>query len=132
MPRPHAILIVGIEPEAVDFSDPDLPPGMTAEKISGGLAEAQKQFAAQGDRADLCLVQPDSSADAAIAAQLARTAYDCVVVGGGIRVPKANVVLFETVINAIHRHAPHAAIAFNTSPEDSAAAAARVLSRDAN
>lgn len=130
MPKPHAILIVGIAPAAVDFSDPDLPPGMTAEKIAAGLADAQRQFADQGDHADLCLFQLDGSAEAVIAAQLARAAYDCVVVGGGIRVPQANLALFETVINAIHRHAPRAAIAFNTSPHDSTAAAARVLPRD--
>ena len=33
--------------------------------------------------------------------------------------------LFEAVINAIHRAAPQAAIAFNTRPDDSGAAAAR-------
>lgn len=36
-------------------------------------------------------------------------------------------VLFEAVINAIHRGAPAAAIAFNTRPDDSADAAARWL-----
>jgi hypothetical protein len=34
-------------------------------------------------------------------------------------------VLFEKLVNAIHRAAPQAAIAFNTRPEDSGAAAAR-------
>jgi len=33
--------------------------------------------------------------------------------------------MFEAVINAVHRAAPGAAIAFNTHPEDSADAAAR-------
>ncbi len=129
MTRSRAVLIVGIEPEAVDFSDPDLPPGMTAEKIAAGLAGAQKQFADQGDRADLCLVRLDGSAEAVVVAQLDGAAYDCVVVGGGIRLPATHLVLFEKIINLIHRHAPRAAIAFNTSPEDSAAAVARVLSR---
>lgn len=129
MPHPLTVLIVGIEPEAVDFTDPDLPPGMNAGKIAAGLADAQKQFADQGDRADLCLVQLDGSAEAAIVAQLGRAAYDCIVVGGGIRKPDRHLALFELVINLIHRHAPAAAIAFNTSPQDSAKAAARALSR---
>jgi len=34
-------------------------------------------------------------------------------------------MLFERVVNAVHRAAPQAAIAFNTRPEDSGAAAAR-------
>jgi hypothetical protein len=33
--------------------------------------------------------------------------------------------VFEAVVNAVHRAAPQAAIAFNTRPEDSGAAAAR-------
>ena len=41
------ILLVGWEPETVDFSDPALPPGMTAEKIRAGVAVALKQFAAR-------------------------------------------------------------------------------------
>ena len=36
-------------------------------------------------------------------------------------------LLFETLINAVHKAAPGAAIAFNTRPEDSADAAARWL-----
>ena len=37
----------------------------------------------------------------------------------------------EAVINAVHRAAPGAAIAFNTRPDDSAAAAARWLQVEA-
>jgi hypothetical protein len=51
--------------------------------------------------------------------------YDCVVIGGGIRLPPKSLPLFETVVNIIHKAAPDAAIAFNTRPEDTAAAAAR-------
>ena len=38
------ILLVGYDPETVDFSDPALPPGMTVEKIHAGIAVAMKQF----------------------------------------------------------------------------------------
>jgi hypothetical protein len=57
-------------------------------------------------------------------------AYDCVVIGAGIRLPPPSLSLFETVINAVHRAAPAAAIAFNTRPEDTADAAARWLKAD--
>ena len=53
--------------------------------------------------------------------------YDCVVIGAGIRQPPRNLPMLETVINAVHRAAPGATIAFNTHPEDSADAAARWL-----
>jgi hypothetical protein len=47
--------------------------------------------------------------------------------GAGIRLPPLSLSLFEAVINAVHRAAPHAAIAFNTRPEDAADAASRWL-----
>jgi hypothetical protein len=53
--------------------------------------------------------------------------YDCVVIGGGLRIPPKSLALFETVVNIIHKAAPKAAIAFNTRPEDTADAAARHL-----
>ena len=34
MPR---ILLLGLDPETVDFSDPALPPGMTVEKVRAGI-----------------------------------------------------------------------------------------------
>jgi hypothetical protein len=39
-------------------------------------------------------------------------------------------LLFETVVNAVHKAAPSCAIAFNTRPEDTAEAAARWLKDD--
>ena len=56
--------------------------------------------------------------------RLAEGRYDCVVIGAGVRLPPGRLVLFEVLVNAIHRAAPGAAIAFNTRPEDSSAAAA--------
>jgi hypothetical protein len=47
------------------------------------------------------------------------------VIGAGVRLPPNLLTLFEQVVNAIRRAAPQAAIAFNTRPEDSGAAAAR-------
>jgi len=32
------VLLVGYDPETVDYSNPALPPGMSADKISAGLA----------------------------------------------------------------------------------------------
>jgi hypothetical protein len=92
------ILFVGQKPETVDFSDPSLPPGFNAEKINAMLETGLKA-----------------------------AAYDCVVIGGGLRLPPKSLALFETVVNIIHKMAPNAAIAFNTNPEDTAESAARQL-----
>ncbi len=121
------VLFVGQLPETVDFSDPALPPGMSAEKIRAGVAIAEADMAARGWQVDPCMILPDETAGPAIEAMLAAASYDCVVIGAGLRLPPRSLRLFETVINAIHKAAPGATIALNTRPEDSAEAAARWL-----
>ena len=121
------ILFVGQQPETVDFSDPALPPGFNAEKIHAGIAVALRQITERGWHADLCLIRPDGTAPATLERQLVTNVYDCVVIGGGIRIPPKSLLLFEALINVVHKAAPGAAIAFNTRPEDSADAAARWL-----
>ena len=119
------ILLLGLDPEAVDFSDPALPPGMTAEKVHAGIAVALKQFTDRGWESDVGFILPDETAGPTVERQLRSMNYDCVVVGGGVRLPPRHLALFEIVINAIRKAAPGAAIAFNTRPDDSADAAAR-------
>ena len=88
------------------------------------------QMKERGWHADLCLIRPDQTAGATLATQLATKPYDCVVIGGGVRMPPKNLLLLETLINAVHKAAPGVAIAFNTRPEDTAEAAARWVKTD--
>lgn len=122
------VLFVGQKPETVDFTDPALPPGFYSAKIHAGIAIGMQQMQDRGWDADLCLVQPDASAAIELSQQLATKSYDCVVIGGGIRIPPKSLQLFETLVNTVHVAAPHARIAFNTSPLDTAEAAERWLS----
>ena len=126
-PQAKKVLFVGQQPETVDFSDPALPPGFDAARIHAGIAVGMRQMADRGWQADLCLVRPDESATQVLEAQLSRTSYDCVVIGGGIRLPPASLLLFERLINTVHKAAPQASMAFNTSPPDTGDAAARWL-----
>jgi hypothetical protein len=121
------ILFVGQKPETVDFSDPSLPPGFDADKINAGIAIAVEKIAKRGWQGDTCMITPDDAGRAMLERQLKAAAYDCVVIGGGLRLPPKGLVLFETVVNIVHKTAPGAAIAFNTTPEDTADAAARQL-----
>jgi hypothetical protein len=125
--RMTRVLFVGQQPETVDFSDPAIPPGFNAEKIHAGIAIALAKMAERGWQADPCMVPPDATAGPMVEKQLATAAYDCVVIGGGIRLPPKSLWLFETMVNAVRKAAPHAAIAFNTRPEDTAEAAGRWL-----
>jgi hypothetical protein len=119
------ILFVGFDPGTVDFSDPALPPGMTAEKFHAAVKFALEDFARRGWHAQNCFIRPDETAIPTIERFLTGDIYDCVVIGAGVRLPRNGLVLFEAVVNTIHRMAPQASIAFNTRPEDSGEAAAR-------
>ena len=125
------VLFVGQKPETVDFSDPALPPGFNAEKIQAGIDIAKTTMTERGWDGDLCMIAPDDSGIATLTAQLAQSTYDCVVIGGGLRLPPKGLLFFERVVNAIHQGAPKAAIAFNTRPQDTAEAAARWIAQRA-
>jgi hypothetical protein len=129
-PDPKRVLFIGQQPETVDFSDPALPPGFDAAKIHAGIKIGMQQMADRGWSADLCLVPPDASASETVRQRLAATAYDAVVIGGGIRIPPKSLSLFERLVNAVHQGAPRAAIAFNTTPQDTADAAARWIAAE--
>jgi hypothetical protein len=124
------VLFVGQKPETVDFSDPSLPPGFNAEKIQAGIDIAQTTMTERGWDADICMIAPDDSGIATLAAKLASVDYDCVVIGGGLRIPPKGLLFFEKVVNAVHESATKAALAFNTRPEDTAEAAARWIGAD--
>ena len=119
------VLFVGQIPETVDYSDPALPPGLNAEKIYAGIDVAAAKIAEKGWLGDICNIAPDDDGIATLEKQLASATYDCVVVGGGLRLPPKGLLMFEKVVNSIHKTAPGAAIAFNTRPEDTAEAADR-------
>jgi hypothetical protein len=123
----YRVLFVGYDPETVDYSDPALPPGMTAEKIHEGIRFVLEQMVDRGWQADWCPIRPDQNASQTVERHLVSQQYDCVVIGAGVRLPAKSLITFEAVVNAVHRTAPTATIAFNTRPEDSADAAARWL-----
>src|ERR1700745_2475616 len=81
------VLLIGLDPETVDFSDPALPPGMTAEKVHAGIVVAERQFAERGWEGDVGLIRPDETAGPAVERLLASKSYDCVVIGAGVRLP---------------------------------------------
>ena len=119
------VVLIGLDPVTVDFSDPALPPGMTVEKIHAGIKIAMDDFESRGWHAELCYINPDETAVPTVERCLAGDPCDCAVIGAGVRLPPNRLVLFEAIVNAIRRAAPQTAIAFNTRPDDSGAAAAR-------
>jgi len=127
------VLLVGLDPAAVNFSDPALPPGLDAAKIENGIKATLADMRGRGWTADHCYITPDIAAAAqTLADALSAHRYDCLVIGGGVRLPPRNLPLFERLINTARKAAPGTAIAFNSTPLDSADAAVRAMRGEAD
>jgi hypothetical protein len=113
------VLVIGLDPARLSGWDPA--------PVLAAIARGEARFAELGIEADMCLVAPDDNPEAAVTEALTGREYACVVVGGGIRKHEPLLELFERVVNLVHRHAPAAAIAFNSTPEDTPEAALRWL-----
>lgn len=122
---PHGVLVIGLDPYRVPGP---WDPAPVADAIKVGVA----RFAEHGVDVQTCLVGLDGSDDveAVVGAALRERPWKVVVVGGGVRKPEEQLDLFETMVNLVRCHAPHAAIAFNSTPTDTFEAAARWLDRD--
>jgi len=122
------VLIVGLDPALIDFSDPAYAafPGLDAAKVRGALERDKAELERLGYQAELCLTDFGETAETVLAQRLDAAPWDCVMIGAGVRVIPSNFLLFETLVNVVHRHAPReAAICFNTRPDDTAAAVRR-------
>ncbi|WP_052865324.1 hypothetical protein [Streptomyces niger] len=114
-----AVLVVGYDPEAI--------PGVDGNALRASLDAELARFGENGIDAAMALIVFDETAEPALVASLTERPWDVVVVGGGIRRTEQLLPLFEQVVNLIRRHAPQAAIAFNTSGGTSVEAARRWL-----
>jgi hypothetical protein len=111
------VLVLGLDPYRV-------PGPWDPQPVAAGIEVGRARFREHGVTAEFCLFGLDGSDDveAVVTAALRAQAWECVVVGGGVRNQPA---LFEMVVNLIRHHAAEAAVAFNTTPEDTFEAAAR-------
>ena len=114
------VLVIGLNPYRVPGP---WDPKPVAEAIDAGM----RKFTEHNVSAESCLVGLDGQDDPEkmVTAALRADAWDCVIVGGGIRTSEDQLRLFERVINVVRVHAPDAAIAFNDTPMDTYEAAAR-------
>jgi hypothetical protein len=113
------VLVIGLDPEKI--------PGWDPEPVVAAIKRGQARFGEYGIEADMCLVVPDENPEGEIVEALTRNDYACVVIGGGIRKHEPFLEFFERVVNLVRQHAPGAAIAFNSTPDDTADAARRWL-----
>lgn len=117
---PPRVLVIGLDPYRVPGPwDPE----PVARAIEAGLAE----FAEHGVAVETCLIGLDGSDDVeeVVGDALRAHSWECVTIGGGLRHSDDQVELLELVVNLVRLHAPDAALAFNSTPAGTYAAAAR-------
>ncbi|MER6952093.1 hypothetical protein ABT294_49605 [Nonomuraea sp. NPDC000554] len=95
--------------------------------VADAIAIGMARFTEHGIGVETCLFGLDGSDDVEtiVSHTLSARPWECVVIGGGVRKPEDQLELFEQIINLVRRHAPSAAIAFNSNPTDTFDAAAR-------
>jgi hypothetical protein len=121
------ILLIGIDPFLIDFSSPEFAafPGLNAEKVEAGIKGSIAELSGLGYEIRLCWVDFGQTAASAVQKELQNNSFDAVLIGAGIRVPPANFILFEQLINVLHEYGAKAKICFNTNPKDTVAAVQR-------
>ena|SRR5689334_22859087 len=128
MSNQKTVLLIGLDPALIDFSKPGYPPGMNTAKVMAGLNASEEELKRLGYGVEMCLTDFGATAEAVAERALKRKPFDCVMIGAGVRTVPANLLLFEKLVNVVHRHAPQAKICFNTLPSDTAEAVKRWLS----
>jgi hypothetical protein len=119
------VLAVGLHPDYVDFSKVPIP-GLTAPTLMASLDAEKAKLTDLGYDVRMCLIDDGKTAETVVAEALARGDIDCVMIGAGVRTLPPHFLLFEKLINVLHRHAPIATrICFNTNPGDTAEAVQR-------
>jgi hypothetical protein len=121
--RSPRVLVIGLDPYRV-------PGPWDPEPVAAAIEDGLAQFAEHGVGVETCLIGLDGSDDveAVVGNALKAHPWECVTLGGGLRHSDDQVELLEQVVNLVRRHAPDAAIAFNSNPATTYEAAARWIS----
>ena len=119
------VLLVGLDPDIVDYAKSPVP-GLTAEKVRAAVEADTAKLTTLGYRVKSLYVDDGNSAETVLTDELATGGYDCIMIGAGLRVVPPYFLLFEKLINVVHRHAPASTrLCFNSNPTDTAEAVMR-------
>jgi hypothetical protein len=123
------VLVIGVDPSTLDPAEWGVTPEQNT-MVQDAIAESERSFRDAGYDIDMCLIALDADLESKLVPRLRAKSWDVVVIGGGIRKPPELLELFEQIMNAVHQHAPQAALAFNTTPTDCLQAAKRWIGVD--
>ena len=79
------VLLVGLDPDIVDYSKSPVP-GLTAAKVRAAVEVDKAKLESIGYSVKSLYVDDGKTAEAALTAELSRGGYDCIMVGAGLRI----------------------------------------------
>jgi len=119
------VLLVGLDPDIVDYTKSPVP-GLTAAKVRAAVEADSAKLETLGYSVKSLYVDDGKTAEAVLTDALTTSRYDCIMIRTGLRVVPPYFLLFEKLINIVHRHAPASSkLCFNSNPADTAEAVKR-------
>ena len=115
------VIAIGLDPAVVDYSGM---PQFTPEMFRSYIDTQIERVRSLGYDVTSCLIDLGETAETVTMKALGSDRFDCVLIGAGLR-QADRLLLFEKIINVVHRLAPQASICFNTTPADSSEAVQR-------
>lgn len=118
------LLLVTFDPELVHRGDG---PGPSLEQIKAAGQKVEAALQDLGLELTNCRIDRGETAESVLSQALSQGSFDCVLIGAGIRLLPEHTVLFEKLVNVVHRQAPGAKFAFNATRDNAPEAALRVM-----
>jgi hypothetical protein len=113
-----------LDPDTVDYTKSPIP-GLTAAKVRAVVEAEIAKLETLGCSVKLLYVD-GKTAEAVLTDTLTNSRYDCILIGSGLRIVPPYFLLFEKLVNIVHRHAPTSSkLCFNSNPADTAEAVKR-------
>jgi len=79
-----SVLVIGLEPTLIDFSQPGYAPGMDATKVFAGLKSSEDELTRLGYRVHMCLTDFGETAEAVVHSALTQKRFECILIGAGM------------------------------------------------
>lgn len=121
--KKNKVLIVGLDPHKIQFGTER---GLTAGSVSAAGQATNDKLQALGHSVETWLFGPDADEQPLVDLLAARD-FDVILVAAGLRGLPEHTLLFENIMNVIHRNDRSANLCFNSSPENAFDAISRNL-----
>lgn len=108
------ILIVGFDPRKISFG-PER--GLTTESVIATGQATTDKLLALGHEVKSWLIGPDAD-EKSLVDLLSNQEFDVILIAAGLRGLPEHTMLFERVMNVIHRYGRSATLCFNSRPDN--------------